>query len=117
MLVFFQERYEKELKDTRARELMYAEEAAILDKVSQACFFWFPYARLYVSSVMSQFARCKIGNIIGNFMKTTIYGKSFSLLRWDGTNVINPGISMYISSVPPNKYRVDVHVDVEGVVV
>ncbi|VAH38210.1 unnamed protein product [Triticum turgidum subsp. durum] len=29
------ERYEKELKDTRARELMYAEEAAILDKVSQ----------------------------------------------------------------------------------
>jgi len=28
-----QEKYEKELKDTRARELMYAEEAAILDKV------------------------------------------------------------------------------------
>ncbi|GJN01594.1 hypothetical protein PR202_ga18871 [Eleusine coracana subsp. coracana] len=27
------EKYEKELKDTRARELMYAEEAAILDKV------------------------------------------------------------------------------------
>jgi mitofilin len=27
-----QEKYEKELKDTRARELMYAEEAAILDK-------------------------------------------------------------------------------------
>lgn len=31
--VFSQEKYEKELKDTRARELMYAEEAAILDKV------------------------------------------------------------------------------------
>jgi hypothetical protein len=30
---FSQEKYEKELKDTRARELMYAEEAAILDKV------------------------------------------------------------------------------------
>jgi MICOS complex subunit MIC60 len=30
---FYQEKYEKELKDTRARELMYAEEAAILDKV------------------------------------------------------------------------------------
>jgi MICOS complex subunit MIC60 len=36
MIVFCflsQEKYEKELKDTRARELMYAEEAAILDKV------------------------------------------------------------------------------------
>ncbi|CAL5368704.1 unnamed protein product [Camellia sinensis] len=29
---FWGEKYEKELKDTRARELMYAEEAAILDK-------------------------------------------------------------------------------------
>lgn len=29
----FQEKYEKEVKDARARELMYAEEAAILDKV------------------------------------------------------------------------------------
>lgn len=32
-----QEKYEKELKDARARELMYAEEAAILDKVT--CLF------------------------------------------------------------------------------
>ncbi|GMP26206.1 hypothetical protein CsSME_00002754 [Camellia sinensis var. sinensis] len=30
------EKYEKELKDTRARELMYAEEAAILDKEAEA---------------------------------------------------------------------------------
>lgn len=32
-LSWSQEKYEKELKDARARELMYAEEAAILDKV------------------------------------------------------------------------------------
>lgn len=31
--IYFQEKFEKELKDARARELMHAEEAAILEKV------------------------------------------------------------------------------------
>lgn len=39
LLMFSQEKYEKELKDTRARELMYAEEAAILDKVCDILYF------------------------------------------------------------------------------
>lgn len=30
---WFQEKYEKQLKDAKARALMYAEEAAILEKV------------------------------------------------------------------------------------
>ena len=34
-----QEKFEKELRDARARELMFAEEAAILDKVLSIPFF------------------------------------------------------------------------------
>lgn len=33
LIFFLQEKYEKELKDARVKELMYAEEAAMLEKV------------------------------------------------------------------------------------
>ena len=36
----FQEKYEKELRDLRARELMHVEKAAILDKVVQIMVFF-----------------------------------------------------------------------------
>lgn len=41
VLFLLQGKYEKELKDAIARELMHAEEAALLDKVTEILFLYF----------------------------------------------------------------------------
>jgi hypothetical protein len=74
--VLWQEKYEKELKDTRVRELMRIEEVAILDKVGAYIAFLCFYSALClrVSSLWSHSLDAKLVALLVKFMKISISG-------------------------------------------